>query len=143
VIRPKLCFAALAVVRDGETNTISAFNIFEGISSVGFPFLLQNAAFFVLWDRDPTDPGRIGATFTVGVDGHPALGTQEIALDFQEVLIHRSIIRLNGLVVPTPGSLRFRIAPETGTAAEFAFDVSAAPPQLQVPGHVQVPPLRH
>lgn len=142
MIRPKLCFAALAVVRDGETNTISAFNIFEGLGAVGFPFLLQNAAFFVLWERDPADPARMGATFTVGVDGHPALGTQQITLDFQEVLSHRSIVKLNGLVVPTPGSLRFRIVPETGTAAEYAFDVSAAPPQVQVPGQVLVRPTR-
>jgi hypothetical protein len=142
VIRPIICFAALAVVRDAETNAISAFNILEALGTVGFPLFLQNASFFVLWERDPADPVRTEATFTVGVEGHAALTTQQIVLDFGEGRRHRSVVNLNGLIVPTPGSVRFRIAPREGTAAEYAFDVTAAPPAVQLAGQARVPPGR-
>lgn len=136
MIRPTICFAALAVVRDTETNSISAFNILEGIGATGFPLLLQNATFFVLWEREATDPLHIPASFTVGLAGQVPLITHQITLDFAEhIPRHRSIANLNGLIVPTPGLLRFRLVPEIGTPAEYTVVISAAaPPGVQLAG---------
>lgn len=139
MIRPKTCFAALAVVRDAQTNTISAFNIFEGIGAGGFPLLLQQANFFALWQRDATDPAQTEATFTVGLDGQPALATHQITMNFEGGMYHRTIVGLNGFVVPTPGILRFRVAPEGGTQAEYSVEVIASPPGVQVAAQPHAP----
>ena len=142
MIRPVICFVALAVVRDAETNAISAFNILEGIGAAGFPFLIQNASFFILWERDRTDPARTEASFTVRVGERDVVAAQQIVMNFEQGLRHRTIANLNGLVVPTPGSLRFRVAPQAGTAAEYAIEVSAGPPGVQLAGQARVPPAQ-
>jgi hypothetical protein len=130
-MRAKICFAALAVVQDSNTNTISAFNIFEGVAAVGLPFLMQNVSFFVLWERDPGDPPRVPGTFTVTI-GDLELTRHAVNVDFGAVLRHRSVVNLNGLVVPRAGELRFSIALENGLQAEYEVDVAAAPPGVQV-----------
>jgi hypothetical protein len=124
MIRAKICFAAVAVVRDAETNGISAFNILEGVVPVGMPFFMQQLAFFVLWERDANDPQQPHGEFTVEIAGN-RLATVQLNLDFQDKPRHRSIVNLNGLTVPQPGQLRFSITLETGARAEFTMDVEA------------------
>lgn len=102
MIRPKVCFASLAVVQDATTNSISVFNILEGIVPSALPLLLQNVSFFVLWERDLTDAARVQATFTVRNDDL-ALTTQQIILDFADKRNHRTIANMNGLIVPRSG----------------------------------------
>jgi len=41
MIASKLTFCAEGVIRDVTTNKISAFNIFEDISSMSFPLLIS------------------------------------------------------------------------------------------------------
>jgi hypothetical protein len=48
MIRLKTCFAAVAVIRDAETNAVSAFNILEGVGAAGLPVFMQQLAFFSL-----------------------------------------------------------------------------------------------
>ena len=133
MIRAKICFAALAVVRDADTNGISAFNILEGITGAGMPFLIQNVSFFVLWERDLADPERVPGTFTVTLNGQ-ALTTQQVTIDFQGRTANRTTVNLNGLIISTPGTLNFRLALEVGAVAEYHFDVQGPPAAVQVQG---------
>jgi uncharacterized protein DUF6941 len=120
-------------VRDAETNSISVFNIFEGIAGVGFPLLVQHASFFVLWERDATDAATYAGTFLIRIDNDPPLVMQRINVDFAQDMRHRSVVNMNGMLVPRPGNFRFRIELEGGVAAEYAVDIAAAPPGVQIP----------
>lgn len=130
-MRAKISFAALAVIRDTETNSISAFNILEGVTAVGLPFFMQNAAFFVLWEREQGEPARNPATFTM-VNAGRTLATQQITIDFGDSVRHRTIVNLAGLVVPSAGPLSFRVDIEGGIYAEYVVDVSAPAAPVQV-----------
>jgi hypothetical protein len=123
VIRTKICFVALAVIQDRETNIVSAFNIMEGVTPGMMPFIMQTLSFFVLWEREPSDPGRRPGTFTITSDGQ-SLTTQEIMLDFERNMRLRTIINIGGLVVPKPGALRFRIDVTKEVQAEYIIDVA-------------------
>lgn len=64
---PKICFAAVAVIRDAETNNISAFNILEGVGAAGLPLLMQNVSFFVLWQREAHEPPQRDGRFRLSI----------------------------------------------------------------------------
>ncbi|MFZ0970569.1 MAG: hypothetical protein WCC76_06880 [Candidatus Acidiferrales bacterium] len=131
MMRVKTCFAALAVVRDAETNSMSAFNILEAITAVGLPFFMQNASFLVLWERDADDPQRVAGRLTIAV-GNQELSASAVNVDFEANLRNRTVINVNGLIVPSAGHLSFRIVLENGVQAEYVVDVLAPPPNVQV-----------
>jgi hypothetical protein len=133
MIHPKICFAALAVVRDAETNSMSVFNILEGVTAVGIPLLIQNMSFFVLWQREEADERRIEGTFTAAI-GDQELSQVRVDLDFGENIRNRTVVNLNGLVIPRPGTLRFRIVLTNNVEATYTVDVAAPPPVAQVRG---------
>lgn len=131
MIRAMMCFAASAVVRDADSNSISAFNILEGIAAAGFPLFIQSLSYFVLWQRDAADAAEIAGTFTLSIDGDQ-LTTGQVNINFADKLRHRTTVNINGLIVPHPGDLRFCIQLASGQAAEYVVDVTAQPAAVQV-----------
>jgi hypothetical protein len=135
MVRVKTCFAALAIIRDAETNGISAFNIIENLTAVGIPFFMQSAYFFVLWEHDPDDPPRVPGVFTI-TSGDLELSRTEISVDFGNTPRHRTVVNVSGLVVPRSGQLAFRVTLENQVQAEYVVDVVVPPPGVQVrPGN--------
>ena len=132
MISERLCFAAVAVIRDSETNTISAFSILEGLKAVTLPFIMPSLSFFALWEREQTDPVRTVGTFSASIN-EELLVESRLDVDFGPNLRARTIANLSGLVVPTSGQLRFRFALEGGARAEYVVDVAAPPPVVQAP----------
>ena len=130
-MRAVLCLAAEGVIRDAETNTISVFNILERITATGFPLFIQRLTFFALWERALEDPERTMGHFRAELGGRD-LHTIDLPIDFQGRLLNRTTIRIAGLVVPQPGSLRFSIALEDGTTASYTVEVNAVVDAVQV-----------
>jgi hypothetical protein len=129
LIRPLLTLVAVAVIRDAESNSISAFSILDGIVPVSLPLFMQNLSFLVFWRRDQQDPADMGATFTVSLNGN-ALATQVMSVNFGNGLRHRTVANLGGLVVPASGPLTFSLRLDNEVLAEYVVDVVA--PQVQV-----------
>ena len=127
MIRSKFCFAAEGIIRDAESNSISIFNILEGINSEGFPIFIQRIAFIALWERDPQDVEQPSGTFKLTINDHP-LVELGVRVEFADKLSHRNIVYLNGLMVPKPGTLRFHISLETGAQTEYLVEVTASQP---------------
>lgn len=122
MIRSTLALAADTVLRDADTNAITVVSLFEGILPVGLPVFLQRLVFAVFWEREATDPARVEGRFTATIGGD-ALITQQLFVDFAEHLRSRSFVRLNGLLIPRPGTLALRIALDGGIASEYSFPI--------------------
>ena len=129
MISSKLCFAATAVIRDNQTNRISAFNILEGLIPLGLPLFLPELSCVTLWEREVGDAQVIRGTFTVNLD-NDNLTTTQMHVDFSEVMRSRSIVNISGLVIPRSGVLRFRFVLETGATAEYSAEIEAPPPAV-------------
>jgi hypothetical protein len=127
MIRPKLCFAAEGVVRDVDLNTISAYNIMEGFVAVSYPLLMQRAVFFVLWEREANDPQQANGRFRFLLDNDELIAS-ELRIDFQNNPRTRSVVRINGMVVPQAGLLHFRIDLEGDIHAEYVVEAQIVPP---------------
>lgn len=135
MIRPKLCFAAEGIVRDGDTNLVSAFNIFEAIVAPGFPLFIQRMVSFALWERERNDPEIINGHFRVTLDGN-LLVEAETMVSFQGLPRTRNFVNVAGLVVPRPGQLLFQfvLTDEAHTHTEYSIVVEASPAQIVAGG---------
>ena len=120
-------------MRDGESNTISAFNLLEDITADGFPLLVPRVAFFTLWEREEGDAPVHHARLSVSLDNQELLA-QPLDIDFQGFRKNRTINRIGGLVLPGPGQLRFSLAIDGGTTATYTVPVtlSAQAPHVEV-----------
>ena len=134
MITPKLCFAAVGIIRDADTNTISAFTILEGVIPSAIPFYMPQVSFVVFWDRNLDDANRTQGVFTLTIN-NDQVSRVEMLVDFHDGLRHRTIANLNGLVIPRTGAMRFRIDLDVGVHAEYLLEVEpprvAAAPQVQ------------
>jgi len=130
MVRPKLCFVASGVTRDADTNAISAYNILEGIRAAGVPVFIQNVSFFVLWERDPTDNPNYAGTFTAAIGGQTLVTNAGVVVNFGDKTKHRTIVNVNGMVVPTVGLLTLALVLDNGVRAEYTIAIEG--PQANV-----------
>lgn len=124
MIRAKVCLVAEGVTLDHETGLATAFCIQESVKPPAYPSAAQKMTFFCLFEREPSDPSRVSGEFTI------ALGAQKIAecaidVDFLQFRSNRMSLRVEGLVIPAPGALSFRLALPGHTAAEYTIRADA------------------
>ena len=124
-MRAVICLVAQGVIRDGETNNISVFNLLESIMAEGLPVLVPQLCFFVLWEREPDEAAVHQATLSLRLDQRELL-TTGARVDFQAFTRARSINNIAGLVLPTVGSLVFEMRIENGPSATYTVTISAA-----------------
>jgi hypothetical protein len=137
MIRLKLCFVAEAVIRDADTNAVSAFNILEALTPAGFPILVQRISCYTLWERENNDAPQVNGRFTVAI-GDNVLNETAIRMDFAGAPKAKTLINMNGLILPQPGLLRFQIDLDGGAHAEYTVDVNPPPAAVvQVANHPQ------
>ncbi len=131
-MRAVISLVAQGVIRDAQTNTISAFNILESLSAEGLPLFVPNIAYFVLWEREPNEPSIREATLNVRLE-QTVLISVGARIDFQTFLRARSINQIAGLVLPSPGQLVFEMMVPDGPRATYTVTINAP---------AQVPPPR-
>lgn len=105
MITCKLAVCAESVVRDAETNAVSVFNIVEAAQGKGFPLVVPRLSCLFILTREDSDPTDYSGSMRI------AAGTREIAqypisVNFQDSCLNRSIVVIEGLVVPGPGPVQ-------------------------------------
>jgi hypothetical protein len=129
----KVCFAAEGIIRDAQTNQISAFNIIENITAAGLPTLIPRLAFFTLWEREAADPERINGRFNVHI-GSDRIVDLAMFADFQgNVPRTRTMINMGGLMLPRAGILRFRMEMDNGNSSQYEVEILPPPPNANQP----------
>jgi hypothetical protein len=125
MIRIRFCLAAEGIVRDSETNNMSAFNILEQMTPEGFPALLPKISFLSAWERDPEDPAEYDMEFTTKLD-EDVLYRQPITLRFGDSTRHRQTVIVQGLQIPRFGKLIFMLrTPDGSIEASYSIEVKA------------------
>lgn len=134
-MRSIIALAAEVVIRDAENNSISVFNILEGVVAEGFPMLVPRVAHLVLWEREAREGAVRQGRLSVHLDERQ-LFSQPLVIDFQQFFRSRTISIIQGLVIPGPGQLRFSLSIDDGPTAVYTVPISATaqagPPQVVV-----------
>jgi len=134
MISIKLMVCASNVIRDGDTNLLSIFNVLESLAGAAFPFLVQQFAAAVVLERDPSvDPPEHVGVFTLRL-GDQLLAQGEARVNFEDKRRTRQVLRINGLVIPAPGALELRFTMGALTQA-YTVDIDRmTPAQLEFLG---------
>ncbi len=130
MIRNVVSLVAEVVIREAETNNISVINIIDNITAQGFPLFMSRLAFLTIWEKETADPNAYRTIFSIALN-EQNLHTQEINIDFQGHLRHRQIVTMQGLVIPQPGPVIFRLAIDGGPEATFTLNIQAPQPAIR------------
>lgn len=132
MITLKLLLCAQGVVRDADQGGISIFNILDSVQAAGFPFFIQHVDVFALFERYTEDPAQQEIRFRLAI-GDTELLASVLAIDFDDKLRNRSTLHIQGLVVPTPGTLT--VSANLGENTLGTYDVliqQITPPRIEV-----------
>ena len=129
MITCKLLLCAQGVVRDAEHGGISVFNILEVIQAAGFPMLIQQMDILAVFEREREDPPQHEVHFRISIADTELLATT-LAIDFEDKLRNRSMLHVQGIVIPHPGNLivSARLADVTLRIYEVTVEQIGPPP---------------
>lgn len=129
MIKTKLMLCAESVVRDVDTNTVSAFNLIEEISAPGFPLFVPKLTVLAILERDAADPTAPSAELVMTIDGLQ-LHKSPVRVEFQDKLRTRAIITYGGVPIPKPGPLiiEMQVAGGETTQVSIAVRLIGTPP---------------
>jgi len=105
MIHSKLMLFAENIIRDTQTNKISAINIIEELASPGFPLFMAGLNVLTFLEREKDDEQTINFLLKLRLNEDELAGL-EVDADFQGKLRNRNIVTVSGLVLPNPGILK-------------------------------------
>lgn len=118
MIKTKLALCAEKVIREVGSNKISLINILETINSPGFPLFIPELACLFITERSQEDPNILSCTIRISLDGKE-LNRMPGKISYEDKLLNRFILRMNGLVIPKPGTLRISFLKENNREIGF------------------------
>lgn len=133
MITSEYTICAERVIRDAETNSISAIGVLEEINAEAFPVIVPQVGLLFVLIRDQADPNEIETQVSVRI-GENVLFNAPFQVRFQGARRTRAIIVLQGLVIPNPGRVAFRLRWNEHTLGEWHTDANVlGGAQLRLP----------
>lgn len=132
----RLLVCAEEVIIDRTTNNVSLINLLEEFSAVGFPAVKQKICVFTLLAREPTDPNTVTGTLVAKI-GEEEILRGEAQFDFADKPRNRHTSRIAGLVVQTPGVLKFSLILNGVEVGSHSIMVRGPAPRIDAPAHTE------
>jgi hypothetical protein len=127
----RLKFPAENVIIDQQTQDVAAFGIIStGMKAVSFPVFLRRLCYLVFWDRSPEDAKDYDAAFSLKL-GQTEIAEGAITLNFGGDLSHRTLVRIEGVVIPEAGTLEFSVV-AGGVTASYPVEVETVQAAVSV-----------
>ena len=128
MIMPLVTLVAEIVSVDRVTNETSAVNIVDTIQTQGFPVFFRRVSFLCILTREMSDPATLEVDLLVTLNGGN-LATARHKLNFDQGTVSKDIVRMDGFVIPQPGTLLFNLAGINGVSlTKYSIPVTALPP---------------
>jgi|SRR5580692_5463183 hypothetical protein len=126
MIRTYLAIVCEGVSIDVTTGQVSIYSLLESVPVQNMPAFFPPLSFLAILTREPNDPSGPAATLNVSLGGAHVLSAPVI-VDFKNQFRTRVTVRVNGLVVTTPGVLRFSLSILGDEVATRSVAVEMAP----------------
>jgi hypothetical protein len=126
MINSRIALCADSVVRDAETNAISAFNIIEELSWPGFGVMLPRLVALFVIERVQEDPNEFTADLAITLGGHDLI-RREVQISFQEKLRTRAIFTVGPVPIERAGELRISLNVAGAEFAKWAIPIREVP----------------
>ena len=123
MVRVKFFICSDSAALDARLNTVSAFHIMEQLNAPAFPVAIPRVAVLALVSREETDPNNVQLHLQI-VCGQQHLFDGPVPVNFNQQLSARTIIDMQGLVLPAPGELRLLLMNANDTIASWTVLVN-------------------
>jgi len=130
MITSKLLICAQGVIRNAEDNTISIFSIIESIQGAGFPLFMPKMDVLAFFERSTGDPPQHEVLFRLSI-GVTELVATHVAIDFQDKLLNRSTLHIQGLAIPNPGTLKVETILNGTTLGTYEVLIAEIAPKVE------------
>jgi hypothetical protein len=117
------------VVNDSETKNVIIYNLFEEVSSPGFPILLQKLALYIFCENEAPSILMHDLDIKLFINEQP-LFSGKLRIIFQNNLTKtRAVAKFNGIVFPIPGFFYAKLyyQGEQQPFHEVGFNISLTP----------------
>jgi len=104
MINSSLLICASGVLLDKNTNKISIFEIIDNLKTEGFPLLFPTFDIVFILQRGKDDESKFETNLTIRHNENVLIETKA-GVDFKNSYSTRVIIKINGLAVPSPGTI--------------------------------------
>jgi hypothetical protein len=144
MIRAKTFFCADGASVDARTNTLCAFHITEQLNAAAFPIAVPRLSVMSLLSREAGDPSNVELQLQIHL-GENQLFRGPVPINFAQQLTARTILEMQGFVVPSPGTLRFVLANDgvpIGSWEVLVNQVGQPRFQMVFPGPIAQPPVQ-
>lgn len=105
MIRTTLFFCSDSAAIDARFNTLSVFHIMEQLNAPAFPMAIPRLTVVALLSKEEADPPVFQLQLQIFL-GVQQLFAGPVHGNFFQQLSTRTVIEVNGLVIPAPGELR-------------------------------------
>jgi hypothetical protein len=126
VIKVRTVVAAEIVIRDGDSNRMSAINLYEQLRPAGFPLLIPRFAILAYLERDAADDAKQECTVRVTV-GDQQLVNEKGQIDFGEGRQTRLVIQFQGFLLKAAGDVRVTVATKDSEMSSQLLEVHPPP----------------
>lgn len=132
MIRARLFFCADSTALDVRTQTVSAFHIMEFLNAVAFPVVVPRISVAALFERDQNDPQNFELQLSA-IAGEQPLFVGPFPVNFAQQMQARTVVEMNGLLLPSPGTLRMLLGDGDRLVASWVITVNQiGQPQAQL-----------
>lgn len=113
---------AKSAVTDSNTNSLSIFEVVEGLETEALPANLTSVSCVILFERDiKKDPNKVKVNFSFKNNGN-LIKTQEVPIDFQKKKRNRTIVNL-GVEVHKFGNISFEVSYRKKLIGTYVVDI--------------------
>lgn len=117
-------------ILDSRTNTVSCINLIEEIGSPQFPLLIPQFGVVALFEKEEGDQAVETCELRVKI-GEAELLRGPLEIVFGVGRLHRSLVTLQGLVIPITGSLVASLERDGQELGKWEIPVFQADPQIE------------
>ena len=131
-------------VIDATSNRLSVFQLFEEIQTPTFPIVIPRISTISMVRRTWREKDKYSAELLITLNNKTLVRLPWV-IDFATKLKATSVGDIQGLVIPTPGTLRFELRVKNKPLGEWRVQVKQIEPTQIVPKPpppVRTPPMR-
>ncbi len=129
MVRCSLLLCAQGVIRDADDGSLSVFRIIEGAQVVALPIVMPQLDVLALLGRDEGDPTDHVVRFEIALEPD-LLIEHEMPMTFQDKLLNRTVLHVQGFLVPRPGVLTVRVLVAGAVLASYNVRIDLIGPTL-------------
>lgn len=121
-MKSNIMLVSKGVSIDQKTNNATIYNIIETLSSKSFPIFSPEMYVFVLLEKKDSEESNFNCILQI-FNNRQKLLQIEVHPDFKRSKRNRTVIRIGGFAIPSPGELIFKFVHNKSILSFYKIEI--------------------